>query len=105
MPHGNAQGAAQAANLAEQQERSKVGMRSGSKVPTSKSKSGFNGYGGDAPLTTTGATQSAGVRGSVGGKVYKTIIQIPTAELAPSCALNPPQAVTSLSVVSILETH
>jgi|TARA_B110000977_G_scaffold11778_4_gene15170 hypothetical protein len=68
MPHGNAQGAAQAANLAEQQERSKVGMRSGSKVPTSKSKSGFNGYGGDAPLTTTGATQSAGVRGSVGGK-------------------------------------
>jgi hypothetical protein len=68
MPHGNAQGAAQAANLAEQQERSKVGMRSASKTPASKSKSGFNGYGGDSPLQTTEAKQTTSVRAGPGGK-------------------------------------
>ena len=68
MPHGNAQGAAQAANLAEQQERSKVGMRSGSKTPASKSKGQFNGYGGDAPLQTSVAKQSTTVRAGANGK-------------------------------------
>jgi hypothetical protein len=53
MPHGGAAGAAAAANLADQQERSSVGMSTRSKVPQSKSKGQFAGYGGDAPLQTS----------------------------------------------------
>ena len=56
-------GAAAAANLAEQQERSTVGMKTKSKVPSSKSKGTFQGYGGDAPLQTTEAKMETTRRG------------------------------------------
>lgn len=57
MPHGASQGAAAANDLAEQQERSSVQMRNKSKMPQSKSKGQFTGYGGDAPLQTSEAKQ------------------------------------------------
>ena len=60
-------GAAAAANLAEQQERSTVGMKTKSKVPSSKSKGTFQGYGGDAPLQTTEAKMQTARRGANGG--------------------------------------
>ena len=60
-------GAAAAANLAEQQERSTVGMKTKSKVPSSKSKGTFQGYGGDAPLQTTEAKMQTTRRGANGG--------------------------------------
>ena len=63
MPHGADMGAAAAANLAEQQERSTVGMKTKSKVPSSKSKGTFQGYGGDAPLQTTEAKMETTRRG------------------------------------------
>ena len=68
MPHGGAAGAAAAANLADQQERSSVGMSTRSKVPQSKSKGQFAGYGGDAPLQTSESRPMTRLVGGPGGR-------------------------------------
>ena len=86
MPHGADMGAAAAANLAEQQERSTVGMKTKSKVPSSKSKGTFQGYGGDAPLQTTEAKMETTRRRTI------LIIYLPLAYYRDPLALAPPLA-------------